>query len=633
MASYSQPSYQQPYYGTPYQQAPPAPMMGGGYYGAPQGYPMPQAPVYQMDAASFRREFTTRLAELNVNSRPLIQGLSALAHDHVRYGDIAAQCLEAHIRRVPPWMKLPAWYLLDAISKNLYDPYARHFAAFVTPLFLESYGQVDEGTRSKMVEMLLTWRTGAPGGQQLFGVANQIAIERGIWGDGNTHTNASAPGPSRLSKTQVLSELEFALGQKERALQSNPYDTTSQTHVAVLTQLRKLVEAGVSQDELQQILTQLRALVRPPTAPPAPAPVPTPPVHVPTPQPQWSAPTPQPAAPTYNAPGPSNYARQAQPPPYPQPMQDVKPSISAPPATGAAPLPAFDIHNMLSSLVKAGIVTATATPVNGLGDQQQTDEGMEKEESRSYRRTILRQKVKLNSAELSRTKPPVVDILYDKLPVQCKQCGRRFGESAQGRKDYQSHLDMHFRQNRKATQDLGRGHSRSWFVDFEDWVHDVAGDVKGKRRADATKDEAAEEEAKRHAELAAQFVVIPPGEEALPMPCPICKEHLKSEFLEDEEEWVWRNAVRKEDKLYHATCYAEAASSKTKSSLVSRLVNESRRSSTPELSGKRRTPSPVPDAKPVAGVKRKVEEEDDMHLLRAQLENSPPSKKVALAAS
>lgn len=100
MASYSQPSYQQPYYGTPYQQPPPAPMMGGGYYGAPQGYPMPQAPVYQMDAASFRREFTTRLAELNVNSRPLIQGLSTLAHDHVRYGDIAAQCLEAHIRRV-----------------------------------------------------------------------------------------------------------------------------------------------------------------------------------------------------------------------------------------------------------------------------------------------------------------------------------------------------------------------------------------------------------------------------------------------------------------------------------------------------------------------------------------------------
>ncbi|KAL1747711.1 hypothetical protein HDZ31DRAFT_31382 [Schizophyllum fasciatum] len=641
MASYSQPSYPQPYYGTPYQQPPPpAPVMGG-YYGAPQGYHVPPpAPVYQMDAASFRREFSARLAELNVNSRPIIQGLSMLAQDHVRYGDIAAQCLEAHIRRVPPWMKLPAWYLLDAISKNVYEPYARHFAAFVMPLFLETYGQVDEATRSKMVEMLLTWRTGAPGGQQLFGVANQIAIERGIWGDGTTHVSAAAPGPSRLSKAQVLSELEFALSQKERTLHSNPYDATAQTHVAVLQQLRKLVEAGVSQDELQQILTQLRALVRPPTVPPvAPAPVPTPPVHVPTPQPQWAAPAPQPGPSAYNIPGPSNFAPSAQAPPYAQPVQDVKPAISVPSASGTAPvsaIPAFDIHNMLSSLVKAGIVSATGTPVGGQASNQQPSEvDMEKEESRSYRRTILRQKVKLTSAELSRTKPPVVDILYDKLPIQCKQCGRRFGESAQGRKDYQAHLDMHFRQNRKATQDLGRGHSRSWFVDVEDWVHDVAGDVKGKRRADAAKDEAAEEDAKRHAELAAQFLVIPPGEEALPIPCPICKEHLKSEFLEDEEEWVWRNAVRKEDKLYHATCYAEASTSKSKTSLVSRLLDESRRSRTPEigLPVKRGSPGPVSDAKPVAGVKRKVEEDNDASALLGTHVETPPSKKVALAAS
>ena len=33
------------------------------------------------------------------------------------------------------------------------------------------------------------------------------------------------------------------------------------------------------------------------------------------------------------------------------------------------------------------------------------------------------------------------------------------------------------------------------------------------------------------------------------MSCPICKETLKAEFLEDDEEWVWRNAVRKDDKV------------------------------------------------------------------------------------
>ena len=55
--------------------------------------------------------------------------------------------------------------------------------------------------------------------------------------------------------------------------------------------------------------------------------------------------------------------------------------------------------------------------------------------------------------------------------------------------------------------------------------------------------------AKREAELRAMHVVVPPGDEAKPISCPICKELLKSEFLEDDEEWVWRNAIKKDDRV------------------------------------------------------------------------------------
>ena len=65
---------------------------------------------------------------------------------------------------------------------------------------------------------------------------------------------------------------------------------------------------------------------------------------------------------------------------------------------------------------------------------------------------------------------------------------------------------------------------------------------------------AAEEAAKRDAELRAMFVVVPPGDEAKPISCPICKEPLKSEFMEDDEEWVWRNAVKREDKVRFDFC-------------------------------------------------------------------------------
>jgi pre-mRNA cleavage complex 2 protein Pcf11 len=88
-------------------------------------------------------------------------------------------------------MKLPGLYLLDMISKNIYEPYARLFAAFIVPLFLEAYEQVDNPTRTKMEELVITWRTGGPGHRELFGVPAQVSIERGIWGDGGKTVSAT----------------------------------------------------------------------------------------------------------------------------------------------------------------------------------------------------------------------------------------------------------------------------------------------------------------------------------------------------------------------------------------------------------------------------------------------------------
>ena len=71
----------------------------GGYYQQPP----PPAPYYQqqrLDPISFRRDYQNRLAELTVNSRPIIQNLSMVAQEYSQFSEIVAQCLEAHIRRV-----------------------------------------------------------------------------------------------------------------------------------------------------------------------------------------------------------------------------------------------------------------------------------------------------------------------------------------------------------------------------------------------------------------------------------------------------------------------------------------------------------------------------------------------------
>lgn len=202
---------------------------------------------------------------------------------------------------------------------------------------------------------------------------------------------------------------------------------------------------------------------------------------------------------------------------------------------------------------------------------------------------------------------------------------------------------------------------------MQDWLQEGSDD-KGKGRADGhrlnPKAVAAAEAVKHDAELRAMFVVVPPGDEAKPISCPICKETLKSEFMEDDEEWVWRNAVKRDDRvrsmsmlrwgrradlgirqIFHATCHAEA--SKSKSSLASRLKTEmgSRsRSGTPEtLRTPPRTYTPLGEesrmgsASPskLLGTKRKAEEEVDTFGLPVKTEGqrTPPAKKFALTTS
>lgn len=124
----------------------------------------------------------------------------------------------------------------------------------VANLFLDAYYAVDPSTQSKMEEMLVTWRTGAPDGRELFGVSPQITLERRVWGGGPPVSYASytrkfarltgrqqparRQAPQQATRKQVLAELEVTLAQKERILQSNPYDSTVAQQVDTLLQVR-----------------------------------------------------------------------------------------------------------------------------------------------------------------------------------------------------------------------------------------------------------------------------------------------------------------------------------------------------------------------------------------------------------
>lgn len=165
------------------------------------------------------------------------------------------------------------------------------------------------------------------------------------------------------------------------------------------------------------------------------------------------------------------------------------PQILAP----AAPLPAVpsgDLTNLLSTLLKAGVVSTSSTPVGAGPTVKERDASAESEKTpdftsesvREYRDAILSENINFNNLEtveyvncissslaMVLTYPPsrptaIINFLYERQGLQCRQCGARFPDTPLGKKNQNDHLDMHFRQNRKANDDLGRGHSRSWFV-------------------------------------------------------------------------------------------------------------------------------------------------------------------------
>lgn len=160
------------------------------------------------------------------------------------------------------------------------------------------------------------------------------------------------------------------------------------------------------------------------------------------------------------------------------------------PSTSAV-APQADIANLLSKLLKAGVVSASATPLGAGATAKEEDTkqsssenvDLERESCRAYRQAILSQKIQLTSSGITkyalftynllivdhfrRQRPQIVEFLYDQLTAQCKQCGIRFADTVVGKKNMEDHLDMHFRQNRKANQNIGRGHSRSWFIGVE----------------------------------------------------------------------------------------------------------------------------------------------------------------------
>jgi len=370
-------------------------------------------------------------------------------------------------------------------------------------LFMESYRVVDQPTRRRMEELWATWRDAGPAGRPLFGENAQQVIERSLFGSQGAPTRSAGP-----TQAQVVANIERMLALKTQAQAHNPADTAIQEQIETLRELKDRITGTTSSPELlSDVQKQLDALSRPSPAAAAPT--------------SWDTGAPAPAAP-----GPTSASELI--------ANLMKAGLLPAAAPGSAP---------------AGMTTAAAVPKAASQDQLYTD-------------YIMSLEVRMTTVDLSRTSAELELLIRDHLPLQCRQCANRYPDGEAGKHGLDDHLDWHFTQNRRARASVARGQSRAWFDPIPRWVrsgfdddmHDVA------KAVDAFDLEEPGQERALREKVAASYVSVPLDAEVAVRPCRICQEKFQSEWSEDVEEWIWRNAVLIDGVYYHASCYYSAKS-------------------------------------------------------------------------
>lgn len=488
-------------------------------------------------------------------------------------------------------------YLIDSISKNVGAPYTDKLLPPIMPrLYLRAYREVDGVTKSKMEEMLKLWRTGGPYGAELYPVGVREEVERGIFGSALPAPVVAPPvpppvstPPQQLTQQSVQATLRAFLREKEEEM-AQEFSMAKAKRVDVLVKIDQLLSSTpVSQNELVDIMEKIRAMQagKEPGAPPVSRPPPPA-----APQPNFQPRAPYPPAPNYSNPA----AAYPQPTPtYPPfPAQPPPASYRSPLGAGAVPTPPpaptplavpanLNVADILKNL--SGVLSHTHTP-------EPAPSATPKDSLQSYEDMILALDLKVDVFDLSKLSIPV-----SHLPVRCKQCGMRFQE---GENSLQAHMDWHFRRNRKERETEGRGAHRRWLPRANEWINESneAGP------SSPVKQEAAlanpnKLTAERIAALRRKWVRAPSDPNNAP-PCPICKDQFKPEFSEDEEEWVFMNAIDVHGTIYHATCRAEKMSAVVAQRL---LANEPR--------GASASPGPGGEDVPSPGTKRKAEDDSD----------------------
>lgn len=333
-----------------------------------------------------------------------------------------------------------------------------------------------------MEQLLATWRDSGPNGSPLFGTDAQWNIERQIFGAPQpivprpqpqqvqqNLTPQHYPPPPPVPTSSTDDEQQRAVMEIDRLLEigsieqsRNPENIKNRTRLDALSQLKAIVRStAVSPIELTQINQQLAALSnefralqiqqqeqeqRQRFASPVPGGNGTP-THISS------------ALAALSGLSRSSSSNVDTPPPRGTPL----PEVMATNGNSAA------ANDLIKSLMQAGLLPGGSTPQSTSTSTDPQPELEVEDDDAAYTAALSSLSTSLTTISLSKTNPPRDLVLTSNsfLPLQCKQCANRYPDSKVGKKNLQTHLDWHFRQNRRSKESKARGMYRGWNAKIE----------------------------------------------------------------------------------------------------------------------------------------------------------------------
>ncbi|KAJ3175769.1 hypothetical protein HDU87_005762 [Geranomyces variabilis] len=115
------------------------------------------------DLEAIRLEYRSSLSDLTFNSKPIITNLTIIAQENLPAAPAIVRAIEDQLRNAQPKQKLPVFYLLDSILKNVGNAYIALFEHNIVRVFTTAYEAVENDDRQRFVKVLATWKNNPSG--------------------------------------------------------------------------------------------------------------------------------------------------------------------------------------------------------------------------------------------------------------------------------------------------------------------------------------------------------------------------------------------------------------------------------------------------------------------------------------